>query len=102
MSQQTGKYIMAKCIDCGEEFPTAHRNKPPARCPKCRNADDRKLYYRENARIQQRAKREKAEMLNRLKKLDAAAKAVVTTVKTLPGRIIERRGQVPIAAWVNR
>lgn len=97
MSQQTGKYILVECIDCGVMFPAA-RNNPPVSCPKCRVGGHYKCYIRQNRRIRLEAEREKARMLARLAERDNAAEPIRTVSATVGGRIIEKRGNVPISS----
>lgn len=101
MSQQTGKYILVECIDCGEKFAVAHRGQPPVSCPKCRVGGHYKCYIRQNRRIRLEAERKKAEMLVRLAKRDKAAKPIRTVSATVGGRIIEKRGNVPISSMAT-
>ena len=98
MSQQTGKYILVKCIDCGEEFATPHRRQPPVSCPKCRVGGHYKCYIRQNRRIHLEAERKKAEMLACLTERDKAAEPIRTVSAMVGGRIIEKRGNVPISS----
>ena len=101
MSQQTGKYILVKCIDCGEDFPTRDHKKTPVRCPRCRKADHYTRYRRQNERIHRRAKINKAKLLERLKERDAATEPVKTTTETIRGRVIEKRGNIPISSTAS-
>lgn len=98
MNQQTGKYILKKCISCGEYFALYRYGKQHDLCKTCRTAIYKdKIFIRAQAANKLAARRKRDEYLAE-RDAKAPAVAVTTTTKrnSLGATIIcESRGKVP-------
>ena len=95
-TQQSGAYKRAICEDCGDTF-TYRIIRKYCLCPKCR----KRAYHREcDSKRSLRAGIRAAalERANRLAAYDAAAPEIKTVRSTVRGRVIEKRGNVPISS----
>lgn len=90
MSQQTGKYILKKCISCGEIFAHRRYGKQVDLCKNCR-----KHTYKKRSRAEARQHRD-AYLAERDAKAPAVAVTVTTRRNSLGATFIcETRGRAP-------
>lgn len=124
MPQQTGRYVLVRCRQCGECFPVLFAGQKQAKwCPSCRGEKKRQADRKRRAGVgpgwdrdilaermqrqamikadrERKAKERKARQIRRAR-ADLEYRALHTPVKTeLRGRaIVEKRGHCPIAPW---